>query len=611
MSVLYDWRGTLIDSIDNPITVEHVDSELDVDSKIDSEVSLPTRDESSSQRPPSDQKVGVSPVDGGLTRNSAPSAGLDCDVVDEDSDSDAWLFAQSAGGEYCDEIDARLCGETSISVATDQFEQSSNDSKRSLGNRPPSCIWRKRSPSLCLSPSIDTTGERPKAPVFGTASACDKSTKRRRVLSPNTLDSRLNPAEVDKSRRHRSNNDKYSDTIFEAVSHVAPGENDANESGDGAARVGHVDTVNDEVPEPIEPILQPALSSYPSPAPQPYGEGLPEQGEVLDYQGGGRAIDDHNRGRIPSPILPWPDGATFMHADKPTVLQSRQADPKLTESQIRESEHPSPLPERIVVPPANRPYTPSLALGTQPLWTGDQSGSTRKCSYEIKEISLRPLSIGTSFITITLKATGSPLKDSDRDPAKLAEWVLRESGWIRGKVKNALSKLLAQNSHCEVSGFLLTQPCDNFAKPTVGRAPVPGHNIQTDDYRKRAWALYRHAAGTGTDEADTPLPSDIQEDLRLRNQSRRLQGADRCYGDLDSGAEVDEDHEDDRSDEDFEIPKAGSTNRRWQPEEEAKLLAWRRDGRPWQWIFDRFPYRTEAAVRLRCYTLQRSHKDRE
>src|SRR5215469_8694040 len=47
----------------------------------------------------------------------------------------------------------------------------------------------------------------------------------------------------------------------------------------------------------------------------------------------------------------------------------------------------------------------------------------------------------------------------------------------------------------------------------------------------------------------------------------------------------------------------GRTNRRWEPLEEQPLLAWRKERKPWKWIFHQFPDRSEGTVRLRWHML--------
>jgi hypothetical protein len=46
------------------------------------------------------------------------------------------------------------------------------------------------------------------------------------------------------------------------------------------------------------------------------------------------------------------------------------------------------------------------------------------------------------------------------------------------------------------------------------------------------------------------------------------------------------------------------TNISWKPLDEQRLLAWKKEGKPWKWIFKKFPGRTPAAVRTRLNIVQ-------
>ncbi len=46
----------------------------------------------------------------------------------------------------------------------------------------------------------------------------------------------------------------------------------------------------------------------------------------------------------------------------------------------------------------------------------------------------------------------------------------------------------------------------------------------------------------------------------------------------------------------------------WSPSSEERLLAYRRQKRPWKWILRRFPHRTEGAVRT-CWHMPSSEPD--
>jgi hypothetical protein len=37
----------------------------------------------------------------------------------------------------------------------------------------------------------------------------------------------------------------------------------------------------------------------------------------------------------------------------------------------------------------------------------------------------------------------------------------------------------------------------------------------------------------------------------------------------------------------------------WDPVDEQRLVAWKKEGKPWDWIFKKFPGRTHPAIRMR------------
>ena len=76
----------------------------------------------------------------------------------------------------------------------------------------------------------------------------------------------------------------------------------------------------------------------------------------------------------------------------------------------------------------------------------------------------------------------------------------------------------------------------------------------------------------------------------------------------DSGSENDDDDDNDYDELGCEVSGTdraiGRTNRRWESLGERRLLAWRKEERPWEWIFDQFPDRSEGAVRACWHMLQ-------
>lgn len=51
------------------------------------------------------------------------------------------------------------------------------------------------------------------------------------------------------------------------------------------------------------------------------------------------------------------------------------------------------------------------------------------------------------------------------------------------------------------------------------------------------------------------------------------------------------------------------SNQRWDPLDEERLLAWKKEGKSWKWVFDQFPTRTEGAIRVRWHLLQKKKQE--
>ena len=111
------------------------------------------------------------------------------------------------------------------------------------------------------------------------------------------------------------------------------------------------------------------------------------------------------------------------------------------------------------------------------------------------------------------------------------------------------------------------------------------------------WTVFR-PDGNDAGAANT---TNAEEDGILNDSHWRLH--DYSYG--DGGGDDDDDVYDDTGCEVSGTGRATARkNRRWEPLEEQRLLAWRREKKPWKWIFDQFPDRTEATVCVRLHMLQ-------
>jgi hypothetical protein len=58
------------------------------------------------------------------------------------------------------------------------------------------------------------------------------------------------------------------------------------------------------------------------------------------------------------------------------------------------------------------------------------------------------------------------------------------------------------------------------------------------------------------------------------------------------------------SSEDELCPSGTRINVPWDPIDEQRLLAYKKEGKSWKWIFRRFPGRTQPAVRTRLNMVQ-------
>ncbi len=140
-----------------------------------------------------------------------------------------------------------------------------------------------------------------------------------------------------------------------------------------------------------------------------------------------------------------------------------------------------------------------------------------------------------------------------------------------------------------MSGFLqLRNICHDDPRSTVSRESTPVHGVYSFDLQKRARALCNGAV------KDAEVANATED-----NHSRLLDGG------RDSSSDGDN-HEEDYDDHEYEDSTTGRRNRRWEPLDEQRLLAWRKEKKPWKWIFEQFPDRMEGAIRLHCHMLQRS-----
>jgi hypothetical protein len=86
-------------------------------------------------------------------------------------------------------------------------------------------------------------------------------------------------------------------------------------------------------------------------------------------------------------------------------------------------------------------------------------------------------------------------------------------------------------------------------------------------------------------------------------------------GDGDGDGDGNSDDEDDDGDaidamdtETGELEQSLPRRWLWEPLEEQRLLAWRREKKEWQWIFEQLPHRKPGAIRTRHHMLERRER---
>ena len=339
------------------------------------------------------------------------------------------------------------------------------------------------------------------------------------------------------------------------------GGSDASDDGKPADSEGRDDSRHDvgnneplERVEPTKTATQPASPLRQSPSYQHGTEDLYELDELHDGIDGGRMVDNDYRTRSPL---------------RATTRQRRTK------------------PLRMATPALSSARRLAAKLVDQP--TPDSNDDGISHANKVSEITLRPISTGVVFLVATIQTASGMLKLSCSEPAELIERVLGYAG----KVEDITLKPLASAALWQVTGFLhLRHICSDVPRPT------PADDTYSFDLRKRARALCSSVV------VDAGVANDFQaEGDGVLNDGHRHFHEGGCG---DSGSDDEDDGGDGYYDDRHEGTAAGRSNRRWDPLEEQRLLAWRREKMSWKWIFEQFPNRSEGAVRVRWYMLQRS-----
>jgi hypothetical protein len=145
--------------------------------------------------------------------------------------------------------------------------------------------------------------------------------------------------------------------------------------------------------------------------------------------------------------------------------------------------------------------------------------------------------------------------------------------------------------------FLVT----GFSRYTSSRLSSGGKTVST-------------IAETGHDHIDTTRPR-THHGKTMHAQPLASEGGKPSSSDDDSSvSDSDPDLSSDDDGYSSEAEKQGGlstgVNIPWDPVDEQRLLAWKKEGKSWDWIFGKFPGRTENAVRMRLSMVKHRVKRR-
>ena len=261
---------------------------------------------------------------------------------------------------------------------------------------------------------------------------------------------------------------------------------------------------------------------------------------------------------------------------------------KMMNQQTQRSEAQS-LSAETAASPLSHPTLPRTGKSAAQLGNNGDGMPIQHDSLKVDEIILRPASAGVLFLVATIRTTGDPLQLACLEPAELLESTL---GYM-GKVDSITVKPSAPAGSWHVIGLL---------------HPLHPRKAYVDSSRSTVERGAMRAPGTLRDRARA-LCSDMVDTAEASTANaihcNRYNGIGSDDGGSDDGgSEGGDDHYDDDS---YELPVRA--NRRWTPLDEKRLVAWRKENKSWEWIFDQFPDRSEAAVRVRWYMLQRSTRN--
>jgi len=345
--------------------------------------------------------------------------------------------------------------------------------------------------------------------------------------------------------------------------------NPQTDSDDGSDEAGSEDhcepdtDAEDALLNPVEPMptAEPAPGLQHGPSRGQEGESSHEREELQTSMVSSR-VTNTDRGPQSPGNADQPTKPSRIPIPTSPPLQRYVA--KVANQQTRKS-----LPAETTAPPLSHPTLSKTGKGAAHLGNNGDRMPIQHASLKVDEIILRPATAGDLFLVATIRTAGDKLQQSCLEPTELLESILGNMG----KVESITVKPSASAESWHVIGQLHPHKAPTVEHKAI-RAPIT--------IRERARALCRDTVDAA--DASTDDGTFIHKGI----------GSDDC----------DEGHDDHHDDGNYELPVRAS--RRWDPLEEKRLQAWRMENRPWEWIFEQFPDRTEAAIRVRWYMLQRS-----
>ena len=226
----------------------------------------------------------------------------------------------------------------------------------------------------------------------------------------------------------------------------------------------------------------------------------------------------------------------------------------------------------IVPSPQARPSTPHATDTDVPPDYGNVDRSSRAILPTLAEATFCPHSADCcSFTAVIYAEQGVSFGQLSR--------LIASIGHV-GKIDDFTIKPMEQHS------FLVT----GFSRYTPSRLSSGGKAVST-------------TAEAGSTYKDATLPRP-QHGKAMHAQPLASQGSEPSSS--DDGGDLSDGDPDVSSDDDgcsSEAEKQGGLSVRmnipWDPVDEQRLVAWKKEGKPWDWIFKKFPGRTHPAIRTR------------